>query len=214
MKALIAALLAVPLTANAGSWFNFEAGLGLSRSGDMGDGTWIQQGARNNREQMTAPVYMTGLTGDVGEHLSWHADYVYIGGVSASVDGVPDDHYDPVHHRVTGHVPRYSAFNGQGHMQGVALTVEARTEWNGWRFGVEAGPWLYFATWHESLYDLNNRWVDLSHKTDLQIGYVVGARVSNGSLSLSYRYYSAKPLWNPYPGIITRTHVLMITKTF
>jgi hypothetical protein len=211
---LLALLLALPLTANAGTWFEFEAGIGASHSKDMGDGTWIQEGAPNNHETLNAPVYLGGLTGDIGNHLSWHADYVYFGGLSASVDGVPDANYNSHTHQVFGTFPRYSPFAGQGHTQGVALTIEPNFTWRGWRFGAEVGPWIYRATWHESLYNLTGQWQNLSHKTTTQLGYTAGVNVSRGSLTVSYRYYSAKGNFNPYPGLVTGTHVLMIEKRF
>jgi hypothetical protein len=213
MKVLTAALLGLPVAAHAG-WFDYEAGIGVSRSTDMGDGTWVQQGAPDNHESLTAPAFMGGLTGDLTNRITWHADYVYFGGVSASVDGVPDNNYNPKTHQVYGTFPRYSPFAGQGHTQGLALTLEPHVDWRGWRFGVEAGPWFYFATWHESLYALDNQWHDLSHHTHLQPGFVAGASVSRGSLSLSYRYYSASPSANPYPGLVTGAHVLMLMKRF
>jgi hypothetical protein len=214
MKALASLLLCLPMLAHAGSWFDYEAGIGAAHSAGMGDGIWVQQGAPDNRERLTTPAYLGGLTGDIGNHLSWHADYVYFGGVSASVDGVPDADYNPHTHKVTTVPARYSPFNGQGHTQGVALTLEPHVDYHGWRFGVEVGPWVYRATWHESLYSLANQWVNLSHHTITQFGYVAGASVSRGSFTLSYRYYSASPSWDPGPGLVTGTHVLMITKRF
>ena len=134
MKTLLALLLCVPLLAHAGSWFEFEAGIGVGRSSDMGDGIWIQKGAPDNRERLTTPAYLAGLTGDIGSHLSWHADYVYFGTLRASVNGVPDANYNPVTHKVHDFTNRYSPFNGQGHTQGIALTLEPHTDYSGWRF--------------------------------------------------------------------------------
>jgi hypothetical protein len=205
--------MCAPLLAHAGSWFDFEAGIGVARSSDMGDGIWIQKGAPDNRERLTTPAYLAGLTGDIGSHLSWHADYVYFGTLRASVNGVPDANYNPVTHQVHDFTGRYSPFNGQGHTQGVALTLEPHIDYSGWRFGIEAGPWFYWATWHESLYDLANHWDNLSHKTHMQIGYTAGASVSYRSVSLSYRYYSASPSWtNGAPGLVTGTHMLVLEK--
>lgn len=212
MKPLLAVLL-LPTLAHA-SWFDYEAGIGVQRSSGMGDGIWVQQGAKNNRERLTTPVYLLGLTGDIGNHVSWHADYVYFGTMTASVDGVPDDNYNPTTHQVHSFSQRYSPFNGQGHTQGIALTIEPHFTYGGLRFGVEAGPWIYWATWHESLYALDNQWHDLSHKTKMQFGWAYGASVSKGPYSVSYRYYSARPLWNANPGIVTGTHTLMLKYKF
>ena len=212
----------IPISAHAESWFQFEAGLGVACINDQGDGVWIQQGAPNNHEQTTTPALLLGVTGPLYARgaldLRWHVDYVYLGEYSASVDGVPDEFYDPVHHEVlpewsqTG--ARYSPFNGHGHLQGVPVTLDVGYTWNGWRFGVEAGPWLYWQTWHESLYGLDNEWHDLSHKTQVQVSYVVGANVSHGNLSLSYHFYKATGGGNPYPGLASGANVLMMQYRF
>lgn len=217
----VAILAAAPL-AHAESFFQIEAGIGAAQIADMGDGTWIQQGAPNNREQKTTPAFLIGLTGPVyvrgAFDLRWHADYAYIGEFSASVDGVPDEYYDAVHHQVlpawheTG--ARYSPFSGHGHLQGVPLTLDAGYTVNGWRIGAEAGPWIYWQTWHESLYALDNEWHDLSHKTRVQVGYVLGASVSRGNFGVAYRYYNVGQSWNPYPGLATGAHVLMMQYRF
>lgn len=208
--------------AHAESFFQIEAGIGASHIKDMGDGTWIQQGAPGNTERKSTLAAMIGVTGQIYAHGSWdvryHADYVYIGGLRAAVDGVPDQYYDFANHRVmatfrdTG--ARYSPFNGQGHVQGVPLTLDVGYTYRGWRVGAEAGAWVYWQTWHESLYTLDNEWADLSHKTVAQVGYVVGANVSRGNFGLSYRYYGMSAKWNPQPGLATGAHVLMATYKF
>lgn len=222
MKRIIAAavIAASSVTAHAQDWFQFEAGIGASRIADMGDGTWIQEGAPNNKERTTTPAVMAGFTGELYQRGAWdvryHADYLYVGTFSASVDGVPDAQYNPVTHKVHD-MPegeRYSPFNGQGHLQGVPLTLDVGYTYRGWRVGAEAGAWVYWQTWHESLYNLDGQWQDLSHKTVPQVGYVVGANVSRGNLSLSYRYYNVSQKWNPYPGLATGAHVLMATWRF
>lgn len=206
--------------AHAESFFQIEAGIGASHIKDMGDGTWIQQGAPGNTERKNTLATMIGLTGTVYQHGAWdvryHADYVYIGGFRAAVDGVPDEYYDPKLH-IVHDLPqgmRYSPFSGQGHVQGVPLTLDAGYTYRGWRMGVEGGAWVYWQTWHESLYDLAGQWDDLSHKTVAQVGYVVGANVSRGNFGLSYRYYGMSAKWNPYPGLATGAHVLMATYKF
>ncbi|PXW23420.1 hypothetical protein [Paraburkholderia caballeronis] len=206
--------------ARAESWFQFEAGLGGAFVKDMGDGTWIQQGAPNNRERQKSVAVMAGITGQLYQHGPWdvryHADYIYIGNFSASVDGVPDANYDPVKHRMVN-LPtqmRYSPFSGQGHVQGVPLTLDAGYTYRGWRLGAEAGAWVYWQTWHETLYNLADQWQDLSHRTSPQVGFVVGASVERGRLSVSYRYYQISARWNPYPGLATGAHVLMVRYRF
>ena len=86
--------------------------------------------------------------------------------------------------------------------------------YDGWRLGVEAGAWLYWQTWRESVYDLADNWDNISHRATPQVDFVVGARVDKGNFSISYRYYHAKASWNPYPGLATNAQVLMATYKF
>jgi hypothetical protein len=206
-------------SAHAESFFQIEAGLGAAHVSDVQDGVWVQQGAHNNHENQNTPAVMAGFTGQLYARGNWdaryHADYIYIGKFSASVEGVPDDQYDPVRHQIVHYQgERFSPFSGQGHVQGIPLTLDVGYTYRGWRFGAEAGAWVYWQTWHESLYALDNEWHDLSHKTTAQIGYVVGASVERGPLSLSYRYYQISQRWNPYPGLATGAHVAMVRYRF
>lgn len=211
--------LALSSAAHAEDFLHAEIGLGFGIAKDMGNGTWIQDGLPDNHEKLTFPAVQAGITGTVYQHGAWdlryHASYVYLGEQSASVDGVPDDQYNPKTHQVS--IPegeRLSPFNGHGHLQGVPVTLDVGYTHRGWRFGAEAGAWVYWQTWHESLYDLDDQWQDLSHKTVAQLGYVVGASVERGSFSLSYRYYQVSARWNPFPGLATGAHVLMARYRF
>ena len=99
------AIMAVAPRAHAESFFQAEVGIGASHIKDMGDGTWIQRGAPNNKERVDSPAFMAGITGQVYQQgrvdVRYHVDYVYMGEFSASVDGVPDPNYDIVRHRCT-----------------------------------------------------------------------------------------------------------------
>ena len=220
--AVAAALALMTSTARADSitdYVHAELGLGLGLANDMGDGVWVQKGSPNNHEKITFPAIEAGLTGPIWSNgpwdLRWHASYAYLGEQRASVMGVPDDQYNPSTHKIVGYEgERYSPFNGHGHVQGIPLTLDVGYTYNGWRLGAEAGAWIYWQTWHESLYALDNQWHDLSHKTVAQIGYVAGASVERGPLSLSYRYYNISQKWNPYPGLATGAHVLMVKYRF
>lgn len=200
-------------------YIQFEAGIGFGVATDIGDGVWVQQGSPDNREKLTFPAVLAGFTGPIWSRgpwdVRWHAGYTYLGEQSASVDGVPDDQYNPQSHRIVGYDgERYSPFNGHGHVQGVPLTLDVGYTYRGWRFGAEGGAWVYWQTWHESLYDLSNQWDDLSHKTVAQVGFVAGASISRGPLSVSYRYYQVSQKWNPFPGLATGAHVLMVRYRF
>jgi hypothetical protein len=221
--AVVAAAGCVAIPAHADSitdYVHLELGAGFGIAKDMGDGVWVQQGSPDNHEKLTFPAVLAGLTGTAYERgdwsVRWHAGYVYLGEQRASVMGVPDAAYDPhTHQDITADLPpRYSPFNGHGHVQGVPLTLDVGYTYRGWRLGAEAGAWVYWQTWHESLYDLAGQWDNLSHKTVAQVGWVAGASVEHGPFSLSYRYYNISQKWNPYPGLATGAHVIMARYRF
>jgi hypothetical protein len=201
-------------------YIQFEAGVGFGVASDVGDGVWVQQGSPDNHVKLTFPALLAGATGPIWSSgrwdARWHLDYAYLGEQRASVMGVPDDAYNPQTHQdiAANMPPRYSPFNGHGHVQGIPLTLDVGYTYSGWRLGAEAGAWVYWQTWHESLYNLANQWQDLSHKTVAQVGYVIGASVERGNFGLSYRYYNINQRWNPYPGLATGAHVLMATYRF
>lgn len=188
------------------SFFQIDLALGGAYTRDMGDGVWKQEGAPDNKEQIKSPAVYVGVSVPVYARGDWdwraNLGYTYIGEFSASVNGVPDEDYNPYTHKVS---PTYtgplSPFSGHGHVQGVSLTLETGYTVNGWRFDVEAGPWVYWQTWHESLYGLDNQWHDLSHKTVPQVGWVAGVGVSKGNFGVVARYYNVNQKWNSYPGL-------------
>lgn len=216
MKALLlATVLALPSFVHAQS-VHLETGAGWAWSKDMGDGTWYQQDVPHS-EKLSTRAYLIGLSGDLygrgAIDLRAHLDYVYFGSQRASCVCVPDTQYNPQTHKaaVSGYIP----FNGSGHVQGVAATLDIGYTAYGLRFGLEGGPWVFWNTWHVSrvdpAYPGNN---DLSHDTVAQLGWIAGASIESGRTSFSYRYYAMPQKWNPYPGLATGTHMLMLVHRF
>lgn len=205
---LLPLILLAPMLAHA---VTFEMGVGVAHTNDMGDGVWVQHGVSQHAEALNTPAYLTGLTGDLGTHFAWHADYVYLGTISASCVCVGDEHYNPHTHiaAVRGSIP----FNGQGHTQGVMLTLEPHFTYAGLRFGVEAGPWVYWSTWHESRLDPQYPdQTDLSHVTRPQLGAVAGVSVGAHDWRIAYRYFYQRQQWNPFPALQTGAHMLTFEK--
>ena len=217
MKRAAALLAALPLLAHAGPWFQVETGAGYAFTKDLGDGVWYQEGVPHS-ETLNTKAYLAGFTGQIIERvpydLTWHLDYVYFGSQRASCMCVTDAQYNAVTHIAS--VPGYIPFNSSGHIQGVSLTFEPGYTWHGLRFSVEAGPWVFWDTWHVRRIDPAQPGVDdISHRTRAQLGWVVGARIESGDSSLSYRYYNEPQDWsNGYPGIANGTHMLMFVHRF
>lgn len=201
-------------------YVHLEFGTGWQISKDMGDGTWFQQGGPYTR-RMNSPTFLAGLTGDLWQRgnfsARYHADYVYFGGLEAGCQCVPDNQYNPqAHVRViaSGQNPSLYNFTGGGHVQGIPVTLDIGYSWSGWRFAAEAGAWAYWQAWHVTAAPVGGESYNLSHRTSLQFGYVAGARIERGPFSLSYRYYSVRANWNPNPGIVTGTQMLMVVYRF
>ena len=55
--------------------FQFEAGLGMSRALTNGDGTWYQSAFPHTLD-LRSLSGMVGVTGDLSEHVAYHADAV------------------------------------------------------------------------------------------------------------------------------------------
>jgi len=212
MKRLIAAIaLIAPLYAHAASWFQFEAGSGAAYGQTLNDGVWYQQGAAQSSLHALSPAYLVGATGELARSdavdLRYHIDYVYFGSQRASCQCVSDDDYNPHAHQVVKPNAATSAFAGSGHVQGIAATLDAGYNYGAWRFGAEAGPWVFWETWHEQAAPTGD-WIDVSHKTVPQLSWVAGANITHGALTLSYRYYNLPQRWNPYPALLRAAHVV------
>lgn len=220
MKRLLATLLlALAPLAHADSisdYVQVEIGSGVAYTHDMGDGTWYQQGVQHTENLLTS-AYLVGLTGPIMTRgafdVRWHLDYQYFGQQSASCMCVTDAEYLRRAH--TALVPGYIPFDSFGHVQGVSLTFEPGYTWHGFRFSAEAGPWIFWDTWHVHRVDPAQPGIDnLSHKTVAQLGAVAGLRIEQGNSSIAYRYYYEPIKANPYPGIANGTHMLIFTHRF
>jgi hypothetical protein len=214
--AALAAGMLICASASAQDWFRFEAALGaVAYSPDSGPGQWQQPNNPTNKERLRTPAYMAGITGDIWQtgpwSLSYHLDYVYIGQFAASCMCVDDSNYDAKNERIIDPNGPRTSFVGLGHTQGVAFTLAPGYSWGKWRVQVEAGPFFYWPTWHETV---NYTDTSFSHRTTMQVSYVVGARLNYGNFWLSYRYYDDRASWNPFPGLVEKSHVVSIGYTF
>jgi len=204
MKPLLL-LLALPVAAHA-SWFEYEAGAGLT-SYETEDGRWYQQ-LQPHSLSTVSQEYSVGITGAVVSRgawgIDWHADYVNLGRASSSCQcDTSDSDY-------AAHNTRHTAlFTGSGRAQGVSLTVEPYRWYRGWRYGFEAGAYVYRSTWSEQVQgwtvsDAPPRNLSLSAK-GWHVAPVIGMSISKDSWSVNYRHYfmrfnstrqNVPPLWN------------------
>lgn len=223
LKIPLAALALVSSIAHAGSWFQFEAGLGVDWFQTMGDGTWYQEGARYSHLKLVFPAAQAGLRYDLYEAADWgvalHADYVYLGNVQSNCWCTTNDaDYNPNTKQTTSGALT-AHFVGHGNAQGIALTVEPYLKRGAWRFGLEGGLFPYRPQWDETV----SHWANsptmqpitlYAHTTNkLQLGFVVGANIERGNFGLSLRHYFLQPFGTlgGTPPIYNTSTVLMAT---
>lgn len=221
MKRLVIAalVLAASTAAHAESFFQIEAGLGAAHVKDIGDGTWTQYGAPNNTEKLNTLVANAGITGQLWETGKWsfryHADYVYVGEYKASCACAEhDEDYDTQAHRMKRADAPLGYYDGHGHLNGVALTLDVGYTYSGYRFALEGGAWIYRQSWNQYA---QTSWqtYELQTSRKFHVGYVVGARIERGPLSLSYRYYNVKQDWsNGVPGLAGGVHAMTVNYRF
>lgn len=216
-RIVIAALLAASTAAHAESFFQIEAGLGVTRY-TKEDGRWFQQGTpgADNKVSSKPPAFSLGLTGPIVTRerwgVDWHAEYVNLGRAAASCNCTPnDENYDAKTHKFTDVMPADPAgFSGSGVSQGFVLSVEPYYVVHSVRLGLEVGAYIHRDTWHEYVTgwqttpDMPKQSFDISQKS-WSVAPVVGVSVSKDRYTLSYRHYfmrvnasgrNVPPLWN------------------
>ncbi|MCO4881554.1 hypothetical protein VOI32_13980 [Paraburkholderia caribensis] len=216
-----------------------EVGIGAAAYVRGPDGLWAQNGFPHELK-LTAPAVSVGFTGDLYQAerwgVSWHTDWVWLGTVHTDAmvpsanTNTTSGHWQGAdlvgvntHDPCSGPCHNLSRFMGSGHDQGFALTIEPHYDYMGWRFGVEAGPYVHRSTWSEDVIN----WVSMpgaeptnihvEYKPEWRLGWVVGASVRYRNFGISYRYFQNKIAGtgsNPYNPIWNGTHALMATYRF
>lgn len=216
------------MAAHAESWFEFEAATGESFFQTQGDGTWYQARFPHTLDLAFGAVE-AGFTGDLIERdrwmLSWHIDYAYLGHPSSNAIATPSDaNYSRT--SVTGcNGPCWplADFVGHGNINGIILSLEPKLKVGNWRFGVEAGPFLYFPTWSETVYN----WVPcetcaartnyVHNDSGMRVGAMTGFSIGYKRVSVVYQYFwDRSPITshNPYPPIWKGTHLILLKYRF
>lgn len=223
--ALALALCFTPLVCSAYDGpIHFEAGLGASSFTPRGDGTWYQS-AFPHKLNLTSPSVTAGFTGTLyvtGPYsLIYHLDYIFVGHVSSSALAVPNDaDYSPSSHSCLANCSNLATFVGNGNDQGVVFSLQPTYTFpNGVAIGLEGGAYLHRSTFHETVYNwfTPGTTITASYHPRWQLAPMVGANVSWGNTTISYRYLMNASQWtssNPYPSIWKGTHLLTIMERF
>ena len=232
-------------SAHAESFFQIEAGIGASHYTQAADGLWWQQGMSHNLH-LSAPAWRVGVQLNAIDYqpgswvpgVAFHALYLNFGPVGMQSMAAPDydpnvfnktngGYYDDKAHECVKECGPLRDFTSSGRMQAFALTVEPYWKRGKWRFGVEAGPMLYRATWDASAVSLTDTpWkgpagsVETFHRNaSWQVGALVGASVGYGPVTVRYSYAYAKSAGtlsgsNTVPAGFKGAHMLTLGYTF
>jgi hypothetical protein len=222
--AALAAGMALACSAHAQSFFEIEAGVGMTYY-TLTDGKWFQEGALDNHVISHAPAVSIGLTGNVIDRarwgIDWHADAIYLGGVSASCQcTISDDDYNPRTHVMKAGATTESYY-GSGHAVGVSLMLEPYLKYREWKFGVAAGVFGYRKTWTENVSGWDGNFgiarpvpVHLESAHGISFAPAVGVDVSRGPFTLSYRYFFTSRNEGNTPPLWDDVQTLMVTYRF
>lgn len=206
--------------ARAESFFQVEAGIGGSAYKKAPDGYWYQDGFSHDLK-LTAPAIEVGLTGNLYQSthlgLDWHLDWAWLGTVHTDALAVPDDaNYNAATKGCNGPCLPLARFQGSGHDAGVFFSLEPHIDYGGWRFGIEAGPYLHRVTWSEDVTD-DRRWSNVpialhaAYSSGWTLGYMYGASVAYKHLSVVYQYFDSRgKAGDPYRPVWTGTHMLLL----
>jgi hypothetical protein len=224
---LIASLLIAYVCASAGA-VDFEAGIGASLYKDRGDGWWVQE-AFPHKMELAAPSFQIGLTGDLIQRgrfgIAWHADWAWLGTVhTQSYATASDANYNLKEKRCNGSCWPMSNFIGSGHDQGFLFTLEPYYERNGWRYGVEFGPYIHKSVWAVNVLDWHSSAdapplnITVQNENRWQIGRVVGASIGHKNFTLSYQYFMNQdrtvPGRDTFGSVWSNTHMLTLKYKF
>lgn len=197
-SAIVACFLFFCASAQA---MHVEVGAGVSRALTNGDGTWYQD-AFPHTLNLNSLSGMVGITGDVTEHFAYHLDGVWLGRFGENSQDTPNDGNYRKGVGCVGKCLPMANYIGSGWIAGIAPTIEWHTTGR-WRFGVEAGPWLYRETWRESVPNwYPSRMISpqvfvptgaprpvMIDSGQYRVSYVLGVSLERGSWGLRLRYF-------------------------
>ena len=228
MKSVILAVaFALPLAAHAESFFQIEAGLGVTQY-ETQDGRWYQQGMPVSSVSARNLAWSVGATGALLQRgrwgIDWHVDYVNLGRAAAACECTPNDaNYNPSTHAYNPNVAPapLAYFTGNGRSQGFVLSVESYYWLQGVRLGVEVGAYVNYSQWQENVYGWTTDYATARRDLSISTCYwgvvpVVGASVGNETWLVGYRHYftSRQHLHEEYPPVWNDVDVIELKYRF
>lgn len=224
MKATIkstASIAAIALTcassAQAQSWFQFEAGIGITSATKVGDGIFYSKGFSHDTPNGSFGGRL-GIQFNAIEAaprswkpgLRFHLTYGNFGKVRwSSINPEDQGDFTTVGQKGGYNVITQSCdadncgvfrrFDSTGGLQTISLTIEPYWDLGqGWQMGVEAGPALYRSSWTAIATALSNGRFGpagaqevLTHTPGIQIGALAGVSVARGPFVARVNYLYA-----------------------
>lgn len=206
-------LLAGLLIGIAGSNFaqyRVEAGVGTSKAAKPADGTWYQDSLEHHL-QLKDRSWSIGISGETWlKDLRWAGRYVNFGQFSTRAKANADDNDNAALRGTVSSNPNRPAcansfsadcqynWNGQGSMYGFLATLGAEPFTVGpIHVGLEAGAFLYKATWRERISPIdcpnNQCWeMQIDKRTGWQVGPEFGL-----TARWDYLYIAARRFGGP-----------------
>ena len=213
------AALTLSSSARAESFFQIEAGVGMSSAVKGSDGLWYWQAATHStpvnsvagragiqfnisQPDKLMPGVRMHLTYNYFGHYSWHASAGFDSNATKSFG-----YNSRTHSCYNNDCGQYRWFDSTGNLQFVALTVEPF--WNlgdGWTFGVEVGPALYRASWNvvataqtDGVFGPAGSQEFFHRSPSIQVGALGGLSLGKGPVMLRVEYLYA-PISNAPTG--------------
>ncbi len=205
--------------ARAESFFQIEAGVGVTSATKLGDGMYYSKGFSHDTPNGSyggrIGIVMNAVDARPRSYapgLRMHLDYYNFGKVQwSSVN--PQDAADFDGTGATGgynvttqacndnNCGALRRFDSTGGIQAIAFTLEPYWDLgNRWQFGLEAGPALYRSTWTSVATALSDgrfgpagTQETLTHSPHIQLGALAGVSVARGAFSMRLDYLYAPP---------------------
>jgi hypothetical protein len=208
------ALMLFPLAAHA---LDIEVGAGMAKYETRGDMMWYQEGLQHKLD-LKAPAFEVGLADNFyqrgGFGLDWHAGYVYLGNVHSDAYATADQNYSRFTKSCIGACWYKNRFVGNGHSQGIKLTLEPNYTYMGWRVGFEAGLFAYVRTWDVNVYTEQGQTLNTTSDRKVRVAPVVGFNVGRGGFSVALLHYFNKTYGDPMYSLWSSTTTVTLRYRF
>jgi len=203
--------------ARAESFFQIEAGVGITSATKLGDGMYYSRGFSHSTPNGSYGGRVGIVLNAIDAHprsfvpgLRLHLDYYNFGKVrwssvnpqdAADFDGTGTTGGYNIKTQTCndGNCGTFRRFDSTGGIQAIALTIEPYWDLGaGWQFGIEAGPALYRSTWtavatalSDGRFGAAGTQETLSRSPAIQLGALAGVSVARGPFSVRANYLYA-----------------------